>query len=239
MSGDSSPVDIAVDMSGLSPALLADMGGAAQIYKECRTALTSAGRTIAEEVAGDGLETFTHYPRGDVYDPSTCSQYYFHLHRSGEFGHFHTFLRAGGMPAGVAPDQRFAPPGSGKEALCHLIAIGLDHRGEPGELFTTNRWVTAETWYRAADVASMLPYFKIGHDRPSAIANRWLGAVVTLFRPQIVQLLKARDLSVESHRCMVGDALVLESGDLEVTSSLRVDIDVHVAHVEHLVASRM
>ncbi len=233
MPDDSSSIDV----TGLPRSSLMEMAAAARIYLACRRSLTSAGKTIAEEIAGDGLEAFTHYPRGDVYDPESHSQYYFHLHREGDQGHFHTFLRARGMPCGLAPAS-LSPVRGERESLSHLIAIALDHRGEPGRLFTTNRWVTAETWYRAADVIAMLSRFRIGHDDPTPTANRWVGAVVTLFRPQIVRLLVERDRRVESHRSAAAGTPALEDRALEVTSSLAVDIDDHIARIESALAPR-
>lgn len=233
------PTDVTVDLASLPPPLLADMAIAGQVYLACRKQLTASGRTIAEEIAGDSLEPFTHYPQGDVFDPESFSQYYFHFHRPRDFGHFHTFLRAGGIPSGLLPDHRFSSQSDdGRDVVCHLIAIALDHRGEPGELFTTNRWVTAETWYQARDVIRMLPRFKIEHDKPSALANRWLGAVVTLFRPQIEILLATRDHCIDFHRQTESDDSVLENRDLEITSSLSVDIDAHLAKIEYLAACR-
>jgi hypothetical protein len=240
MQGDSPPIDLAVDLADVPLALLAEMAAAAEVYSTCRRSLTAAGRTIAEEVAGDDLETLTHYPRGDVYDPNTHSQYYFHLHRADDHGHFHTFLRARGMPAGVIP--AIPPSGSPKqgerEPLSHLVAIGLDHRGEPGQLFTTNRWVTAETWYKADDVIAMLRCFRVGHGDPTPTANRWVGAVMTLFRPQIVKLLMARDACVARHRIAGTEASVFDDRDLEITSSLAVDIDGHIARIKNALAAR-
>jgi len=51
---------------------------------------------------------WNHYPEGDVYDPDSHAQYYYHAHppqlRGGdEHGHFHTFLRPRGMPSGTMP----------------------------------------------------------------------------------------------------------------------------------------
>lgn len=182
------------------------------------------GRTIAEEVAGDRLEPLTHYPRGDVYDPFSGSQYYFHLHRPEDFGHFHVFLRAQGMPPGLVPASC---PGveKNRSPLCHLVAIGLDRRGEVGCLFTTNRWVTAETWYDAPQVTAMLPCFHVGHAEPSPMANRWIRSVMTLFHPQISDLLLARDVRVAERAGEIGKQAALEDRDLEITSCLEVDVD--------------
>ena len=51
--------------------------------------------------------------------------------RRSEHGHFHTFLRAPGMPEGVAPvayNGKARRP-AGKDALCHFIAIAMDQPG--------------------------------------------------------------------------------------------------------------
>ncbi|RFC35478.1 MAG: hypothetical protein DID90_2727554381 [Candidatus Nitrotoga sp. LAW] len=55
------------------------------------------------------------------------------------------------MPQGVAPiDYPATDPWSlSDEALSHLIAIAMDSYGYPTNLFTVNRWVTAEAWYLA------------------------------------------------------------------------------------------
>ena len=110
-----------------------------------------------------------------------------HAHRgAAEHGHFHTFLRAGGMPDGVVPAQAEAASESwpaGDEAISHLIAVSMDAWGEPIGLFACNRWVTGESWYAAEDVIRMLDRFEIDHAWPSWPANRWLGAMLRLYRP--------------------------------------------------------
>lgn len=223
--------DAAIDPRNLPPQLLAGMAAAGQEYRACRAALTKAGKTIVEEIVGSHVESHVHYPPGDVYDADTHSQYYFHIHRPADYGHFHTFLRARGMPAGMQPAE-VDPAESAHEMLCHLVAIGLDHRGEPGQLFTTNRWVTAETWYRAADVAAMLPRFRIFHGSPSTLANRWVSALMTLFRPQIERLLAERDTCVAKSRAGRAMSEVLEDRSLEITSLMTIDIDNHIDDVE-------
>ena len=44
-----------------------------------------------------------HYPIQDTFDRETYSQYYYHAHRKGEHGHFHLFLRQGGMEKDTFP----------------------------------------------------------------------------------------------------------------------------------------
>ena len=76
---------------------------------ECYRVLAKAkANTVGELLRGQGefLE-WDHYPKGDVVDWETHSQYYYHAHpkknRPGEHGHFHTFLRYKGMPGGAKP----------------------------------------------------------------------------------------------------------------------------------------
>lgn len=214
-----------LEVDALDPLLAREMAEAGHDFMDCRETLRRQGRTIIDEVTGGNrIFAFSHYPRGDVYDVISHSQYYFHSHRDGEHGHFHTFLRPRGMPPGILPadpaDHREA---GDNDALSHLVAISVDAEGQPDLLFTTNRWVTAETWYRAADVVAMLPCFHIGHDRPSDLLNRWISALVTLFRPQIERLLVARDETIVrcSHRLPgIG---VLDDRELEVTSRMKID----------------
>ena len=97
---------------------------------------------------------------------------------AGEHGHFHTFVRAPGMPVGMRPiDHKGSEPWpSGADALSHLIGVSMDAYGFPIGLFTTNRWVTDEAWYSAADATRLLARFRIDHAAPSWPVNRWISA---------------------------------------------------------------
>jgi hypothetical protein len=184
-----------------------------------------------------------HYPKGDVFDPESHAQWYYHAHdkmeRPGEHGHFHTFMRGGGMPAGVAP----APlPGLQRneqkhDLVCHLIAVSMDKSGWPVGLFTTNRWVTGETWYAAEDVAAMLGGFDVRLDRPSWSVNRWLSALLRLFRPQIEVLLRQRDERVRAWQRQHPEVDAYEDRRLEVTSQLAIDLDAQVRLIENRLAT--
>ena len=194
--------------------------------------LDKTGDTMVSEVtrAATKLADWEHYPPGDVYDTEHHAQYYFHVHPVaerpyGELGHFHTFLRGPGMPR---PD--------GIEAVCHLAAIGVDRRGRAVRLFTTNRWVTDETWYDAVDVACMLDGFAIDHARPSWPVNRWISGLLRLFRPQIMTLLAERDRAVRAWADAHPGINVLEDRALEVTSEIGVSVDGQVSAVERALA---
>ena len=170
---------------------------------------------------------FDHYPSGDVFDSEFNAQYYYHSHRpeAGEHGHFHTFLRAKGMPEGVNPiDYKGeAKRPEGDEALSHLIAIAMDQPGQPIALFTTNRWVSDETWYPAEDVIKMLDRFRIEHTFPCLAVNQWLSAMLILFRPQIDALLLSRDETMKDWAASHEGVDIYEDRDLDVTSFLPIN----------------
>lgn len=220
---------------------LEEMLAAGAEINECYRVLRKVSANVVGEVLkGQGtFYEYNHYPKGDVYDRETCSQYYYHAHRSeiGEHGHFHTFLRAGAMPEGLAPvayegEEKWP---EGDEALSHLVAIGMDKYGYPIQLFTTNRWVTAEAWYRADDVIAMLDRFDIDHAWPSWPVNRWITAMFRLFRPQMECLLKRRDAVVGDWSDSHPDADVFEDRNLEITSSLAISVDEQIGAVRNAI----
>jgi hypothetical protein len=181
-----------------------------------------------------GSRDFTeweHYPPDDVRDPKSHAQYYFHAHPPEErdhpdYGHFHLFVRPKGMPPRIRPGEMgdSVPSASDNEALSHLIAISMTPAGLPERLFTTNRWVTGETWYRAADVIGMLDRFVIDLDHPSRSLNDWLTTTVVLFRPQIEDLLIERDRVILQWQADHADTDVFEDRRLEIVSSIRISL---------------
>lgn len=216
--------DPELDFGLLSPTLLGDMAAASRDFLDCQRQLRERGQIVTDLFSERRFYPSDHYPKGDVYDARSHSQYYFHRHRGDEHGHFHTFLRPKGMPGDIRPaepaDRRLSEDDDNPS---HLVAIAIDDAGQPGMLFTTNRWVTAETWYKASDVKRMLPCFRIGHDRPSGLLNRWVGDLVVLFRPQIERLLDERDATVERYRHRLPGIPVLDDRELEITSMMRID----------------
>ncbi len=247
---------------------------AAATLCECRAALAARGSTVIGEVAGRrdaagaacdvapdaaaAIVEWRHYPEGEVYDPATHAQYFYHRHpaaaapgaaQDSEHGHFHLFLRGDGVPAGITPlllpelavanaaaaappTRRSAPAKRGsRDEVCHLVAIAVDRRGEPIRLLTTNRWVTGETWYQAADVIRLLGRFRLAGDGSWGLVSRWIGALVCLFQPEIATLLRQRDKMIMERRWR-WRTNVLEDARLEITSSLDIDLDARLAAVE-------
>lgn len=239
----------------VSRAEIERMAAAAAVIGDCRRELATDNRTILTEIlAGtDAIREWRHYPEGEVYDSVTHAQYFYHTHPAGErpvreHGHFHTFLRAEGMPSGIAPlvlpetAVAAAPPPApqaaplargARQEVSHLVALALDPSGGPIRLFTTNRWVTGETWYRAEDVIAMLDRFAPGGAAATGMLDRWLAAMLALFRPQIAALLRRRDATVTAWR-QRRRAAVFEDPRLEITSSLEIDLDAQLAGVDRL-----
>ena len=229
------------------------LGAAAEVVSKCRRELAARNSNVISEVTAGELtiSEWRHYPDGEVYDPQSHAQYFYHSHPASErppreHGHFHTFLRAEGMPAGVAPlllpeiavaEVGASPPQAAplkrgtKEEVSHLVAIAVDARGEPIRLFTTNRWVTGETWYRADDVILMLERFAVEEAEPSATVNRWVGAMLRLFHPQIVALIRARDNMIMARRRR-RRTHVFEDPTLEITSSLEISLETQLAFLD-------
>ena len=240
-------IESKVDLSTLPQADLEAMSAAGHEIVEVHRLLAKTGDNVVGELLRES-ETFyewDHYPKGDVYDHETHGQFYYHAHPFEdrfelEHGHFHSFIRPKGMPPGVQPAK--VPDAvvheDPNDALSHLIAVSMDKKGFAFRLFTVNRWVTGETWYGADDVATLLDYFKIDHTRPSWPVNRWLTAMIQLFKPQIVELLHARDRTVETWRESHPDGDTFEDRDLEVTSYLDISVEAQVRAVGRALEAR-
>jgi hypothetical protein len=227
-------------LDDLPRASLEAMLAAGREALEWRRILAKTGDNLVGEVLKhhDGFYLLDHYPKGDVFDPESHAQWYYHAHdkaeRPGEHGHFHTFLRGGGMPDGIAPAALpdLAPNAEPHDRVCHLIAISMDQSGWPLGLFTTNRWVTAETCYAAHDVAALLASFDLRLNQPCWPVNRWLSALLRLFRPQIEELLQQRDERLRAWQRTHPGVNAYEDRGLEVTSQLPVSVEAQVELLE-------
>ncbi|MDJ0949396.1 MAG: hypothetical protein QNJ94_10785 [Alphaproteobacteria bacterium] len=227
------------DFSKLSLDQLEEMLEAGREVIECHRVLAKTGDNIVGELLRDVDNFFewNHYPEGDVYDNTSHSQYYYHAHppdeRPGEHGHFHTFLRPKGMPKGIraARVSDYKKPKDPADALSHLVAISMDDKGFPISMFTVNRWVTADYWYKAEDVIKFIDLFEIDLAHPSWPVNRWLTGMMRLFRPQIVELLLARDRTIEDWRKKHPKRNPYKDHDIEVLSEAEVSIDDQMAQI--------
>lgn len=236
--------DIAGALAACSPEQLDKMANAGAAVVENQRLLDKAtANVVGQCLANQGtFFEMDHYPSGDVYDDETHAQYYYHSHRpeGGEHGHFHTFLRAQGMPKGVKTidykgDEEVP---TGNDALAHLVAIGMSQPGQPISLFSVNRWVTGETFYPANDTIAMLDYFKMDHTFPCLATNQWITAFLMLFRPQIEALLIERDRMIKNWGALHIGVDVYEDRELEVTGFLNINIADQIKAITEAIAAR-
>lgn len=234
-----------VSFNDLPAARLARMAEAGQKLIGTARILAKTGDSVIDEVTRDcgPLHPYAHYPEGDVVDRESGAQFFFHMHpipplTSGGApislnGHFHCFVPAPGR--GRPGDPPRLRRGSG---MAHLIAIEADRQSLPVRLFTTNRWVTDETWVEAPAAARLADRFVVELARPSLSVSIWLSSLVRLFQPQIAALLAARDaaLAALSSFNPVGDPF--EDRSLEVPSAMAVSVEAQMAGLRAALALR-
>lgn len=233
--GDGDTFHLEKALAALSREALKRMLAAGEEALDCQRVLKKTSSNIVAEVLrhqGTFFE-WTHYPKGDAIDWDTHSQYYYHAHpkdeRPGEHGHFHTFMRYGGMPQGMEPAALDVPQKTNQNRIgAHLVAVSMDKKGYVTKLFTVNRWVTDEAFYPADQVSRMLDKFEMDHAHPSWPTNRWLTATMILFRPQIVHLLTERDACLDQWKADHPGIDHYEDRELEVTSELDVKLETQI-----------
>ncbi|MDX1580806.1 MAG: hypothetical protein R3360_04185, partial [Alphaproteobacteria bacterium] len=83
------------------------MAEAAVRVVEIAQGLAEKGENVVSLVTHetDTFEEWRHYPKGDIFNTATASQFYYHSHNGAadEHGHFHTFIRSKGLPEDLEP----------------------------------------------------------------------------------------------------------------------------------------
>ncbi|MDE2416486.1 MAG: hypothetical protein KGN32_01650 [Burkholderiales bacterium] len=153
-----------------------------------------------------------HYPRHDIVDTVHHTRLYYHAHDSrrkpdAEHGHFHLFSH--GTQAGD---------------YMHLVGISLDAVGQPIRLFTTNRWVTGEVWNDAQKVEAALARFEVKTLGRMAPVARWATAMVQLYLPQIVQLVRRRDAVMAQRSTQTDWETLWEDRRLDVVTQSQISL---------------
>lgn len=216
----------------------------AVMVSEVMRVLQKSESNIVGEILkyADKFEEWEHVPNDDVYDHESHCQYYYHTHSKSEdgtdlhddeHGHFHLFIRGKGMPDDMKP----APLNDCEETdisdiNTHIIGIGMNEYGTPIRLFTTNRWVTGEVWHEGSDIISLLDQFEIDDSRPNWPVNLWITNMVSLFKPQIIELIQKRDAQIEEWKKQYTDENIFEKRELEVASYLDIDLANRINELE-------
>lgn len=234
-----------VSFETLHEARLVRMAEAGQRLIGTARILAKTGDCVVGEITRDcgPLHPYAHYPEGDVVDRDSGAQFFYHMHPVPPLaeggagrtlnGHFHCFVPAP-EPHSQAGHRRLRR-GSGK---AHLIAVEVDRQSLPVRLFTTNRWVTDETWIEAPVAARLADRFVVELARPSLSAAIWISSLVRLFQPQIAALLEARDAAIAAFSRLNPLADPYEERSLEVPSAMAVSVEAQMAGVRAALALR-
>ncbi len=238
-----------VSFDDLPAARLARMAEAGQRLISTARILAKTGDSVIDEVTRDcgPLHPYAHYPDGDVVDRESGAQFFFHMHpipplvmgggQGGLNGHFHCFVPAPGPGA----SQGGANPAPGLRrgsGMAHLIAVEADRQSLPVRLFTTNRWVTDETWVEAPAAARLADRFVVELARPSLSVSIWLSSLVRLFQPQIAALLAARDAAITALSQLNPAGDPFEDRSFEVPSAMAVSVEAQMAGLRAALALR-
>jgi hypothetical protein len=206
-----------MDFSGLPTDALNALSVAGDEVLDCYRAAAAEGIHLLEPLFREQpFRADVRYPEPKgARDPLSDARYYFHTHFGQPDGHVHTFLGRG-------------------TGYTHLVGIALDRFGLPTELFTVNRWVAAETFHPASEICRLLPLFTLAHAEPATPnVDRWLTAMVRLFRPHIEALLLERDARLLAHGHEHPGTDPHEDQGIEIPSRLAVDLDEHLDRVRH------
>lgn len=188
-------------------------------------------------VPEDGATFWTHYPKNDARDKFCKSRWYYHVHAAGsrdegEHGHFHLFLHRTQLPEGLEP-KVWPPQGEDARAhVTHLIGLSIDTNGIPRAWFTVNRFVTNEFLYPADVMIEHLPDFDVDHTNQDDLVNRFVTAMVALYRDEIAQLLRERDIRHEQLVAEFGDDAYNKESGVEVLSQIPIDLDAKLSSLE-------
>ena len=206
---------------------------AARVVIETITQMAAEGRPLMQRILPQGdIHWWAHYPDDDARDQVTQSRYYYHVHEPGdrdpnEHGHFHLFLHQTQMNKSAVP---MAQPAEGDKApalVAHIAGLSIDHRGIPIAWFTTNRWVTDEFMYPAAILATHLDRYNVDHAGEDPLVDRFLTAMVALYRDELCTLFAERDARLAQIGAGPGTTDLFETGN-DVLSTMPIDLDAKV-----------
>ncbi len=205
---------------------------AAGIVIETIMAMAQEGKPLMLRVlpAGD-IHFWHHYPGNDARDAQTQSRWYYHVHPPGdrdpaEHGHFHLFLHRSQIDPSA---ELIAMPRAGEQAeahVTHVAGLSIDKSGIPITWFVTNRWVTEEFLYPAETMIAHLTDYDVDNTAEDGLVNRFVTAMVALYREELAQLLRQRDARQAELVAEHGTA-AYDSGN-DVLAALPIDLDAKI-----------
>jgi hypothetical protein len=172
--------------------------------------LKSEGSNLVRKIM-DGkkyeYDPYVHYPYdGGIKDKKTGYQLFFHIHRTNEYGHFHTF----------ATDE--------KGELVHLILISMDEQGKPIALATVNRWVTADKYVKAEILKKLTKDYYVN---PALFSDQkvveFINNIFKAYTDEIYQLYDEREVWIKNY---VNNNFrePFEDREFEILSERKIDV---------------
>lgn len=226
------PAHITASLSALDRAQRARARAAADALIVCLHKFVGAGQAPLSAAVGqtETPQIWRHYQPAEamaIDGRPGALHYYYHAHptpgaHTAEHGHFHLFAQLGADGEGVA-------------RYTHLIAIGVDARGLPIRLFTTNRWVTDETWLPADRLIGLVEQIAHCRVRRSDPIDAWLRAQLGVFAPQVIGLLRYRDRRMRARRQDGGRPGLFEDRRMHVVSQCLVSVERQLTALDHVI----
>jgi len=211
---------------------------AALIVVETITAMAGEGRPLMQRVLPDeDVHFWEHYPEKDARDRDTKSRWYYHVHAPGqrdadEHGHFHLFLHRSQLPEGLLP-QVMPPQGEDAKAhVTHIAGLSINHQGIPRAWFMTNRFVTNEFLYPADVMIKHLPNYMVDNTAEDSLVNRFVTAMVALYRDELAELLHQRDAALSNLVKEHGEAGYEKASGMEVLAQIPIDLDAKIETID-------
>lgn len=205
---------------------------AAEVVVATITSMAQDGRPLmARVLSADEVHFWAHYPDDDARDTRTRSRWYYHVHAPGErdpaeHGHFHLFLHRTQLDD---PGAFLAAPAEGEDApahVTHIAGLSVDHSGVPLTWFATNRWVTDEFLYPADTMIAHLDRYDVDNTEEDGLVNRFLTAMVTLYRTELADLLRRRD-SVQAE-LVASTGIAAYEAENDVLGTCLIDLDAKI-----------
>ena len=186
---------------------------------------------------GGDSHFWKHYPKGDARDADTKSRWYYHVHApgsrdEGEHGHFHLFLHRTQLPEGLEP-KVWPPQGEDCKAhVTHMVGLSIDTVGIPRSWFTVNRFVTNEFLFPADVMIDHIADFNVDKTKEDDLVNRFVTAMVALYREEIAELLRERDVRHAELVAHHGEKGYEKESGVEVLSQIPIDLDAKISSLD-------
>ncbi|MEM8726482.1 MAG: hypothetical protein AAGE86_13270, partial [Pseudomonadota bacterium] len=149
-----------------------------------------------------------------------------------EHGHFHLFLHRTQLKDSASP---VALPPEGEDAkahVTHLIGLSIAHSGIPRAWFSTNRYVTNEFLYSADDMIAHMPVYDVDDTKEDRLVNRFVTAMVALYRDEIADLLRQRDARQAELIAEHGEAGYEKASGEDVLGVIPIDLDEKISSLD-------